>query len=354
VNGDQLVEQMSLADLGADELVQMMISDTNRNVEVDLELAIRRARQAVKLLGRAGTPNGVADVTLRAEAYESLAKALMVQYGRAKLPDIEALAELIQLFKKTERKESERLFKKIRDYHQKEEPKRYPLLWEIAGMLRAGGDQAWIRAGLKRDFTAWLNAFSVVERDVEHAFDASKHIEGYLQFLNRNQALDPEKSGKLNILRSNVVRTLLGSSQFEQALLLTDQLSPPEPLLRAQCLEGLGRHAEAIQLYEQAGDLSAACKAARKIPDIDQAMRLMKASRMNGAELDALSWLKSLNELVATKPNNVNMLLTAEENHFMQSLVKVCRQDAPQSENQSLSKKTKSAAIKSKAHFKMN
>jgi hypothetical protein len=343
VNGAELVEQMNLADLSAEELVQMMINDANRNAGADLDLAIRRARQAVKLLGRPGTPNGVADATLRSEAHETLAKVLMTRYSRTDQADTDVLSEMVQLFRKAERRESERLFRKIRDYHRMEVDKRHDLLWEIAELLPAGGDQSWIRSGLHRDHKEWLGMFTRASRDGGHAFAASRHIEKYLLYHNRNRPFDAEKLEKLNTWRTHAARTLLDCGKYEQALQVAKQISPHQPLLCAQCLEGLGHYAEAMGLYEEAGELSDACRVARRIPDIDQAMRLMESSGANGDELEALRWLTSFRGLIAAKPQDVHELLTAEENHFMQDLVKSCLQDIPQPRRQKVSQKLKGA-----------
>ncbi len=45
--------------------------------------------------------------------------------------------------------------------------------------------------------------------------------------------------------------------------------------------------------------------------------------------MEALRWLKSFNDLIAAKPQEVHRLLTVEENHFLQDLVRTCLQDIP-------------------------
>lgn len=323
VNASELIDQIKKADMGADELVQMMIQDALRNLDNQINLAVRRARQAVKLLGRAGTPNGVTDVTLRREAFLTLAKTLLSQFniepGAKDAGDV--LHEIATQCKNAGLPDTDRLFRKIENYVRADKESRQQHLWDVIDLLPSGGKEVWVLNGLVKQYTEWGKVIVEAMSNTRYAREAAIKIEPFISYIDRGK-INADKLAKINHWRLTACETLIHGEKFDQGLEVVELILPPNQKLKARCFEGLMRYEEAAELFEQEGDFESAYRVSRRVPSLEDAIHLMKLAGKAEDDLPALEWLKAFDQLIKNKPANLKDYLTVEEKKLMKGLVK--------------------------------
>jgi hypothetical protein len=125
-------------------------------------------------------------------------------------------------------------------------------------------------------------------------------------------------------LRSQGVQSLLVARLYGTALPLIEQDPDAPPALKAECYEGMGRHAEAAALFLSLGRLKDALRNYRSIPDFDKALELMRrmGSEPGGepAAAASLEWVAELRQVLEKRPANLLRTATAAEKKFLTAL----------------------------------
>lgn len=329
MNTVELAEQIQMSDLSADERVRMMIQDALRNIDSNAVIAVRRARQATGSLGRADIPEGVSDVSLRQEAYLTLARTLLAQFNLDPgAPDVgEVLDEISELSQMAGIPGTAELFRGMRRHIRASNGARMPELFSIIDSLSSVEDEEWIKKGLIKQYSEWGKDMVAAMEDSRYAHEAAVKIEAFMLYLNSGK-IPADKMSRINNWRLSAVETLVAAGNFQQGLEVAELLSPENPILRARCLEGLEHYEEAAAIYELEGDFEGACRSFRCIPSLDNAIRIMRQQGVSKEDLPALLWLKEQSDLAMKSPADLHSRLTVAEKKMMTGLlIRFCNQD---------------------------
>jgi hypothetical protein len=116
------------------------------------------------------------------------------------------------------------------------------------------------------------------------------------------------------------IQRLMASGAFAAAMPLIEEDPDSTPELKAQCLEGMGRHAEAAGVFRSQGKLKDALRNYRSIPDVEKALALMREMGGEETNAEALEWIAELKQLLAQRPANLLGATTAAEKEFLTAL----------------------------------
>jgi hypothetical protein len=337
-----------------DSRVQECIEDALRWLDSSRpETAWRRALQAVRSLGDQERAEAVSDPTLRAEAWETLARvAFFLAHPRSAKSGVglttgELLIEAARAGKRSGNAELGGLFRALAGWHRAAagSAERLAALAPLAQALRAAEPlPSWLESGLRVWRTAWGQ---LLEEQTPPAATALSFASELPQLLRRLGFARGSIERRVEEFRERTIEALLtsvpgaasalegggkgnakagermegdvgGEATLRAAVALLDLLKSPPPLLRARILEAMGNPAAAGEWFERAQEPELARGAYRRAGDFDGALRLAAAE---GEETELLRWLVVLRDHLEQRPTDLRKRLSAGETHRLQQLL---------------------------------
>src|SRR5262249_22191601 len=125
---------------------------------------------------------------------------------------------------------------------------------------------------------------------------------------------------RASVLREKVIRVLMKTRAYSQALEVLQQAPGADGKLIAQCREGLGELELAAGEYLRAGSLPDALRCYRNIPDFDRTLGLLERVANHPAR-ESLLWLRRMRALAAERPAEFTKVILPAEKKLLEEVL---------------------------------
>jgi hypothetical protein len=156
----------------------------------------------------------------------------------------------------------------------------------------------------------------------------------------------PDAEQRVDRHRREAVALLMRAHLFQMAMPLIEQDKNAPPSLKAICLEGMGRHLEAAEIFRAGGDLKDALRNYRSIPDFEKSLALLKEIGGEQAAAESLEWITKLQKVLEKRPANLARTATAAEKKFLITLFEA-QLDGPRAKKPAKPRAPRKTAAKS-------
>jgi hypothetical protein len=309
--------------LDLEERVQRCQSDARQYLSVKPELAWSRAQQAVALLGDPQSLVAVQDQAVRNAARLTLAEIcfclafrrvnLAAELGRPDLFHEAANAALA-----AGRSGLSAVIRCTAEVIRAAAPAlRLPALGNLAQAIARHRDQleAWFLVETSGHTAVWVEELE----SALTAGDNSLILTDILPPLYEVLRL-PDAEARKRRLVERATRFLMKNRRYAPALQILEGMPERQPELEAECLEGMGEHRRAAELYRSIGKLKEALTCYRAIPDFEAAVALIREVGAHPAA-EAYEWLDKLRRVVAERPANFNRVMQASEKKVLEQVL---------------------------------
>jgi hypothetical protein len=302
------------------ERVQLCQKDAIQYLEVKPDIAWARAKQAQALLGPEDQSGSILDKTVRDSAELTAAQVGFTLAVRGTQLAEELLRPDLLMEASVSAEIAGRPMLADAIYRVKQLGQKYSV--ESAVALMKAVDAA------PEQFEPWF-----ASELSTHARDILLNLEQSAAGVSSYSAVMPllpvayklygvvDAEQRLNSVRRNAIQQLMAAGEFTAAMPLIEQDPASTPELKAQCLEGMGRYAEAAEIFRTQGRLNDALRNYRSIPDFDKALSLMREIGAEETNAHALEWISELRQLLAKRPANLLDAASAAEKEFLIALL---------------------------------
>ena len=121
-------------------------------------------------------------------------------------------------------------------------------------------------------------------------------------------------------LRERVLRGVMRLRMYREALAMLQSHPEPDPMLVAECREGLGELEAAADEYLRAGRKADALRCYRGIPDFDKTLALLGTLDKHPAQA-SLEWLQRMRALAAERPAEFSKVLLPAEKKLLEQVL---------------------------------
>lgn len=310
-------EQFDLA-----ERVQRCQADARQFLSVRPELAWSRANQSVALLGEPENPAAIKDGDLRSAAYETLAEiCFCLAFRGVHLP-----AELGRpnLFGEAIRASGQAglrvtfLISEIGKAVRAADPhSRLTALGNIAQDFANLKDSlpGWLLTEVSSKTARWLEELESALPIGNNALTLARILPPFYRALQL-----PDAETRSRKLFDKSVRLLVKAKRHAEALEILRTMDSRQPELEAQCLEAMGEHRAAGDLYRSIGQLKEALACYRAAPDFEAAAELIRGLPQHPAA-SSYEWLIALRDVLAKRPENFAKVMTTPEKKVLEQLL---------------------------------
>ena len=337
--------------LDLEERIQRCQTDARQYLSIRPDLAWSRAQQAVALLGEEGTPTAVTDQAARRTSLLTLCEVCFcLAFRNAKLspelgrPDLydeaRRAAAAAKHFGLTE------IIGTIRTIPHASAGERLVAIGNLAQtMARRRADiPPWFLLEIAASAQSWVNSLEQAIAVGENAGILIDILPPFYDVLGL-----PDAASRKAKLEQRSIDLLLKQKNYRRALQVLEKLSERKPALEARCLEALGEHGKAAEIYRAARDLSAALDCYRAIPDFAAALSLIREIGHEHPAIASLEWVARLQEVIAQRPENFTKVMKPTEKKILEGLLEqafgASRKKAPPVKKAPTAKK---AAVKRK------
>lgn len=308
--------------LEPEERVRLCESDARQFLQVKPEMAWSRAKQAVSLLGKPGSPYAVSDQTVRQSAHLTLSEiSFCLAFRNVRLP-----AELgnPNLYREAALGASlagtlglSRIIQRIESV-QKLEPqfRRYALIDLLESLAQYQSEIAsWLLVEISEKAKVWL-------KELEQSADDRAYAHRILSLLPDAYKLFDVLDGaeRIATLRRDAVQSLMKAELYREALQILEQNPEEHPKLVAQCHEGMKNYAAAAEIFRRIGSSKDALRNYRSAPDFEKALELVEQASDRSAE-ETLRWIMEVRQVLDKRPAGFSKTATAAEKKFVADLL---------------------------------
>jgi tetratricopeptide (TPR) repeat protein len=308
--------------LDLEERVQRCLSDARQYLSVKPDLAWSRAQQAVALLGDPANHAAVHDPSVRktvrmtqAEICFCLAMrkaSLAAELGR---PDLFQEAAAAALNAGCLGLPS--VIRSIGAVHQGPAGQRLVALGDLAQVMARYREELepWLLVEIESHASSWVQELESGLSIGENAVTLSRILPPFYEALRL-----PDAESRKQRLWERAIRFLVKNRRHAQALQILQGLSARQPELEAECLEGMGEHARAADVYRSIGKLKEALACYRAVPDFDAAAALIREVGAHPAA-ESYEWLMKLKAVVGERPANFSRVMQASEKKVLEQML---------------------------------
>jgi hypothetical protein len=298
IDPDALLGLLARDDASSQELVLEYLQEASGLLHAHPRRALDRLRHARGLLGRADSRCGVSDPTIRRQVHRLLGRVAWINASQeGSLDASELLEEARRALLHGELKVAAKASLLVRDLVKGEAESGASAESLLALRAQVLAEFAELREPLDRALRSWAASREAALLPPGRAarvklLDAVGGVR--LLFVD-----DPPGLARVErSLRRRVAAALREESHGREALDVLLPLDPRDRAEEARCHEVLGQLREASLAWEESGELDAALRCARELPDLDRALAL--ATRAGSAEVGPLRWACSLRDLLAS------------------------------------------------------
>lgn len=318
---DDVTALLERSDASSEELVREFLADVRQTTEAHPRHALACARRAYGLLGRSDSRVGVADLGLRAEVMRARGVA----------------ATRVAMLADTSATEHRTLLTEANTVlNAAHEPTLARAVICLRDLAKTGRDveAAEELAGLLEPLVAQVPSW---DREIRKALDAwaARHADAALPTGTRakRQGLDAlvhvaaslpgseAMASRVERLRARTAEALHEAGAHAEALAIAREMTPRPDSLEARCLEALGHHAEAAEVYQRAGVYPDALRCLRAVGDINEALAL--AARIHAPELPVLQRLRGALDAMADCAQDLDALTRSEREALREVVARV-------------------------------
>lgn len=299
IDPDALLALLARDDASAQELVLEYVQEATGLLHAHPRRALDRLRHARGLLGRADSRCGVSDTGLRRQVHRLLGRAAWVNAAQdGALDAAELMEEARRALLLGDLKVAAKASLLVRDLWKGDADSGASAEALLALREQVLAEFAELRDPLDRALRAW-----VASRETALLPSGRAARVRLLESVGAAQRLFAGESPVLahveRSLRRRVAVALREESHGREALEVLIPLDPRDRAEEARCHEVLGQLRDASLAWEEAGDLGAALRCARELPDLDRALAL--ATRAGTADAPALRWACELRDLLIAR-----------------------------------------------------
>jgi hypothetical protein len=318
---DVLIKSFEEEALDAEERVRLCESDARQFLEVKPALAWSRARQAVALLGDAGSKFSVSDRAARASAHMTLSQVAFTLVFRkvhlpAELGRADLFGEAAHSATLAGKPALSELIDRIGAYERDYSSEKTPSLVRLAAALarRKADIEPWLLMELQPRGAGWIATLEDVMDRVPDLLLLEVLPALYALFVPLDAKTRTDK------LREKAIRSLMRAKSFAQALEILRQNPEARPKLVAECLEGLKQFEAAAVEYLNAGSPQDALRCYRSIPDFDRTLALLDSVGQHPAK-ESLVWMRRMRDLAAQRPEDFGKVILPAEKKLLEQVL---------------------------------
>ena len=315
-----LLKNLEEESLDPEERVKLCERDARQFLEVKPALAWSRARQAVALLGDAGSRFAVSDPAARESAYMTLCQvAFTLAFRKIPLPAemgrLDLFGDAAHSADTAGRTRLGSLLRTIGSYERNYSPVKLTALFQMAAELTLSAKEVepWLLMELQPRAAGWIDS---MEQQLEQVPDI---VLAALPPLYKLFA-PLEAEARTARVREKAIRALIRLKSYEMALQFLTHQPAPNPKLIAECREGLGHWEAAAEEYLKAGSVAEALRCYRSIPDFDKSLALLDRVGQHPAR-ESLAWLRRMRDLAAERPAEFNKVMLPAEKKLLEEML---------------------------------
>jgi hypothetical protein len=306
--------------LDPEERIRLCELDARQFQDIKPALAWSRAKQGVALLGEIGSRFAVTDTAVRRSAHMTLCQvAFTLGFRKLALPSELGRLDLFGEARMAAQAAGlthlalvlDAIAAHERDYSN--DRSNTLVTMALALVKQREHIEPWLLVELQQRAAGWLQALEVLaDRDPATAF----HVLSSMYRL-----FDPAAAESRSVqLRGKVIRALMRQKHFAAALEILLPMKDADPLLIAECREGLGELAEAAADYLRAGKTAEALRCYRLIPDFEKSLALLERVKDHPAR-ESLKWLRRMRDLAAERPANFSKVMLPAEKKLLEQVL---------------------------------
>ena len=183
-----------------------------------------------------------------------------------------------------------------------------------AGLRLKGPDRVWLDAALASAQQVLREAIRSSARDVALAHHFAAGIEGILRVAGFMGDV-AEETARLRHLAAEALTT---AGEFKRATRMMRLVESPEPGTLAMISEGMGRHSQAGELFEQADSPEGALRNWRKAGCYEEAL-----AHATGDTRADLQWMIEVEDSMRDRPHEIQNRLTVGERRSLTSATRM-------------------------------
>jgi hypothetical protein len=308
--------------LDLEERVQRCQSDARQYVSVKPELAWSRAQQAVALLGEPGSPAAVQDESVRRTARLTLSEVCFcLGFRNAHLPPElgrpDLFGEAAAAAYAAGRIGLGTVIRHIAAVARADLAGRLPALGELAQSMARNRDEleAWLLMEIGTKTASWIQELEGAIAAGDNALTLARILPPFYEALRL-----PDAAARTQRLFERGVRLLIKKRHHAKALEILESLPERKLELEAECLEAVGEHTRAAEMYRSLGKLPEALACYRSVPDFEAAAALIREIGSHPAA-GAYEWVEKLRRVLAERPENFNRVMQPSEKKILEQLL---------------------------------
>ena len=312
-DAEDLVDLFTNSDSRPEEAILARISDARLLVDERPARAWRRIHQAVRLLGDASLPNGIADPALRAEAEQTLlaiAARLLVDEARIGIPRAEIINVSQDVLRSMALASVDSAFQHLIDWTDDKSSPPFVLLESI---LDLGSSGDWMRNALGPAAQRIRQLTEQHSTNIAAAKLFSGRVEGWLELTKYSGDVIAEARK----FRCGAFDVLKNAGEIAAAQVVLSQIKPEDSFRLGQLQEAQGQPNDAAVAFERAHAMKDALRNWRTAGRWEKAIHLAA-----GDEKADLEWLMNIEGDIAAMPKGHATRLTERERDRLETLLK--------------------------------
>lgn len=323
----EALEQLRASDATPEERVTRSINEAEELLQVNPPLAIRRARNAVGLLGDRNRPGGVTDENIRRSAHRTLVRVAWDISARPnELPEGLATDAVVDLAATSAGLAGYDIFvtalRHAADFARMEGAEKHEAARKFLDALAKVTEEGlWFRAGLSPrvdDLVASLRALAREHTTAERIAKQAQDLLAALSFHVPQALGDVEATAES--IRAASAETLVRANLFHAARdVMRLMTNPPLPEY-AKCEEELSRPADAAPLFEKAEMPEDALRCWRKAREFGKAAAVAQALGKTPM-LRRLEWLQRIKKLSESRPQDLMRHIEEHEKSWLRDVL---------------------------------
>jgi len=323
----EAVEQLQALEVAVDERVQQSIKEAEELLQLNPALALRRARNAIGLLGDPTQPGSVTDATLRRDAHRTMVRVAWELSARpSELPSgVTASTVLGEAVESAEASGWSHFVPAIRaawDFSLPQGVNRCDAARRIMlslGSLEPG--ESWFLSGLTPRVGDVMQAFESGAREHNTAEMVARDAPTLFASLNKHvPGAVPVIEAETEHLRSLAASTLVRAKLHQPAMEVLGMMAEPPLVEFATCEEEIGRYFDAAEHFDKAGKHADALRCWRKAREFGKAAAI--ADALGNRELQKrLEWLQRIRRAAEERPTGLVTELEEHEKSWLRDLL---------------------------------
>ncbi len=308
-----LAEHFRDEDKTPEQRVVARIDDARNLIEERPRRAWQRAVQAVRLLGAADRPNGVADPAIRRQAHWTViatAAKMMVTGPPPGLRHNDLTEIALEALDEIDSDALHEAFEAFEQWVLRIE--QYPIKL-LQAAVSLGENDAWLREALAPVYQELRQEIARGAKSFGTAADYSGDVAGWLELTGFMGDAAAEADG----LRRRAVDTLIEAEDFESAEEVLERIEPPDLARLGRLREAQQAYPEAAETFERAGQPADALRNWRAAGRWGRALPLAADDEELRADLE---WLGDVAAVLERQPAGQRQRMVAGERRRLQEL----------------------------------